>query len=44
MLRLARARLRARGRLRASGRPRLGRGVRFDLAPGALLTDRKSVV
>lgn len=38
MLRLARARLRARGRLRASGRPRLGRGVRFDLGPGALLT------
>jgi acetyltransferase-like isoleucine patch superfamily enzyme len=38
MLRLALARLRARGRLVVDGRPRLGRGVRFDLAPGALLT------
>jgi acetyltransferase-like isoleucine patch superfamily enzyme len=38
MLRLALARLRARGRLAADGRPRLGRGVRFDLAPGALVT------
>ena len=38
MLRLALARLRSRGRLTASGRPRLGRGVRFDLAPGAVLS------
>lgn len=38
MLRLALARLRARGRLAVRGRPRLGRGVRLDLAPGALLT------
>jgi acetyltransferase-like isoleucine patch superfamily enzyme len=38
MLRLALARLRARGRLTSTGRPRLGRGVRFDLAPGALLS------
>jgi acetyltransferase-like isoleucine patch superfamily enzyme len=38
MLRLALARLRSRGRLTVSGRPRLGRGVRFDLAPGALLS------
>jgi acetyltransferase-like isoleucine patch superfamily enzyme len=38
MVRLAFARLRARGRLAVDGRPRLGRGVRFDLAPGALLT------
>jgi acetyltransferase-like isoleucine patch superfamily enzyme len=38
MLRLALARLRARGRLVVHGRPRLGRGVRLDLAPGALLT------
>jgi acetyltransferase-like isoleucine patch superfamily enzyme len=38
MLRLALARLRARGRLTVSGRPRLGRGVRFDLAPGALVS------
>jgi acetyltransferase-like isoleucine patch superfamily enzyme len=37
MLRLALARLRARGRLAVQGRPRLGRGVRLDLAPGALL-------
>jgi acetyltransferase-like isoleucine patch superfamily enzyme len=37
MLRLALARLRARGRLAVDGRPRLGRGVRFDLAPGALV-------
>lgn len=37
MLRLALARLRSRGRLTAAGRPRLGRGVRFDLAPGAHL-------
>jgi acetyltransferase-like isoleucine patch superfamily enzyme len=38
MLRLALARLRARGRLAVVGRPRLGRNVRFDLAPGALVT------
>ena len=38
MLRLALARLRNHGRLAVSGRPRLGRGVRFDLAPGALLS------
>ena len=38
MLRLALARLRARGRLAVAGRPRLGRGVRFDLGPGALLS------
>src|SRR5512132_596361 len=37
MLRLALARLRARGRLAVSGRPRLGRGVRFDLGPGAVV-------
>jgi acetyltransferase-like isoleucine patch superfamily enzyme len=37
MLRLALARLRARGRLTVEGRPRLGRGVRFDVAPGALV-------
>jgi acetyltransferase-like isoleucine patch superfamily enzyme len=37
MLRLALARLRSRGRLTAAGRPRLGRRVRFDLAPGALV-------
>jgi acetyltransferase-like isoleucine patch superfamily enzyme len=37
MLRLALARLRARGRLTVAGRPRLGRGVRFDLAPGAIV-------
>jgi len=38
MLRLALARLRHRGRLAVSGRPRLGRGVRFDLAPGAVVS------
>jgi acetyltransferase-like isoleucine patch superfamily enzyme len=38
MLRLALARLRARGRLTVEGRVRLGRGVRFDLAPGALVS------
>jgi acetyltransferase-like isoleucine patch superfamily enzyme len=37
MLRLALARLRARGRLTVEGRPRLGRRVRFDVAPGALV-------
>jgi acetyltransferase-like isoleucine patch superfamily enzyme len=38
MLRLALARVRNRGRLTVSGRPRLGRGVRFDLGPGAVLS------
>jgi acetyltransferase-like isoleucine patch superfamily enzyme len=38
MLRLALARLRHRGHLTVSGRPRLGRGVRLDLAPGAVLS------
>ena len=38
MLRLALARLRARGRLTVNGRPRLGRGVRFDLEPGAVVS------
>ncbi len=38
MLRLALARLRNRGRLMVSGRPRLGRAVRFDLGPGAVLS------
>jgi acetyltransferase-like isoleucine patch superfamily enzyme len=38
MLRLALARLRNRGRLTVSGRPRVGPGVRFDLAPGAILS------
>jgi acetyltransferase-like isoleucine patch superfamily enzyme len=38
MLRLALARLRSRGRLTVSGRPRLGRGVRFDLGPGAVVS------
>jgi len=37
VLRLALARLRSRGRLTTDGRPRLGRGVRLDLAPGAHL-------
>jgi acetyltransferase-like isoleucine patch superfamily enzyme len=37
MLRLALARVRARGRLTVTGRPRLGRRVRFDLAPGAVV-------
>jgi acetyltransferase-like isoleucine patch superfamily enzyme len=40
MLRVLLARLRARGRLTTSGRVRLGRRVRFDLAPGALVTLR----
>jgi acetyltransferase-like isoleucine patch superfamily enzyme len=38
MLRLALARLRARGRLTVDGRPRVGRHVRFDVAPGALVS------
>jgi acetyltransferase-like isoleucine patch superfamily enzyme len=37
MLRLALARLHAHGRLAFAGRPRLGRQVRFDVAPGALV-------
>jgi acetyltransferase-like isoleucine patch superfamily enzyme len=37
MLRLALARLRARGGLTVTGRPRLGRGVRFEIAPGAVV-------
>ena len=38
MLRVTLARLRSRGRLTVSGRPRLGRGVRFDLGPGAVVS------
>jgi len=38
MLRVALARLRSHGRLRATGRVRIGRGVRFHLAPGAVVT------
>ncbi len=38
MLRLTLARLHAHGRLAVDGRPRLGRQVRFDVAPGALVT------
>jgi len=38
MLRLALARLNAHGHLSVDGRPRLGRNVRFDVAPGALVT------
>jgi acetyltransferase-like isoleucine patch superfamily enzyme len=38
MLRVTLARLRSHGRLRAEGRARLGRGVRFHLAPGAVVT------
>ena len=38
MMRLAFARLRAHGRLRAAGHVRIGRGVRFHLAPGAVVT------
>ncbi|MCW3050102.1 MAG: Acetyltransferase (isoleucine patch superfamily)-like protein [Solirubrobacterales bacterium] len=34
-MRLLLARLRSRGRVVAEGRPLLGRGVRFDVAPGA---------
>jgi acetyltransferase-like isoleucine patch superfamily enzyme len=42
MMRVTLARLRTRGRVRAEGRVRLGAGVRFHLAPGAvvLLEDR----
>jgi acetyltransferase-like isoleucine patch superfamily enzyme len=38
MMRVTFARLRSHGRVRAEGRVRLGRGVRFDLAPGAVVT------
>ena len=38
MIRVALARLRSHGRVRAEGRVRIGRGVRFHLAPGALVT------
>jgi acetyltransferase-like isoleucine patch superfamily enzyme len=38
MMRAALAHLRSHGRVRAYGRVRLGRGVRFHLAPGALVT------
>jgi acetyltransferase-like isoleucine patch superfamily enzyme len=45
VLRVALARLRSRGLLTTSGRPQLGRGVRFDLGPGAQLAlgDRSRV-
>src|SRR5215210_5019725 len=38
MLRVTFARLRSHGRVRAEGRVRIGRGVRFHLAPGARVT------
>jgi acetyltransferase-like isoleucine patch superfamily enzyme len=38
MLRVTLARLRSHGRVRAAGHVRIGRGVRFHLAPGAELT------
>jgi acetyltransferase-like isoleucine patch superfamily enzyme len=38
MMRVTLARLRSHGRLRAEGRVRIGRGVRFHLAPGAVVT------
>jgi len=38
MLRVTLARLRSHGRVRAGGRVRLGPGVRFHLAPGAVVT------
>jgi acetyltransferase-like isoleucine patch superfamily enzyme len=38
MMRVALARLRSHGRVRARGRVRIGRGVRFHLAPGAIVT------
>jgi acetyltransferase-like isoleucine patch superfamily enzyme len=38
MMRVALARLRSHGRVRAEGGVRLGRGVRFHLAPGAVVT------
>jgi acetyltransferase-like isoleucine patch superfamily enzyme len=38
MLRVVLARLRSHGRLRTKGGVRIGRGVRFHLAPGAVVT------
>ena len=38
MMRVTFARLRTHGRVRAEGRVRLGAGVRFHLAPGAVVT------
>ena len=38
MMRVTFARLRSHGRVRAEGRVELGRGVRFHLAPGAVVT------
>ena len=38
MFRASLARLRSRGRVRPEGRVRIGRGVRFHLAPGARVT------
>jgi acetyltransferase-like isoleucine patch superfamily enzyme len=45
MLRVALARLRSHGRVRAEGHVRIGRGVRFHLAPGAvvMLEDRCTI-
>ena len=37
-MRVALARLRSHGRVRAEGHVRIGRGVRFHLAPGAVVT------
>jgi acetyltransferase-like isoleucine patch superfamily enzyme len=37
MMRAVLARLRSHGRVRAEGRVRIGRGVRFHLAPGAVV-------
>jgi len=37
-MRVTLARLRTHGRVRAEGRVRIGRGVRFHLAPGAIVT------
>jgi acetyltransferase-like isoleucine patch superfamily enzyme len=37
-MRVTLARLRSHGRIRAEGRVRIGRGVRFHLAPGAVVT------
>ena len=37
-MRVALARLRSHGRVRAEGHVRIGRGVRFHLAPGAVIT------
>ena len=38
MMRVALARLRSHGRVRAEGHVRIGPGVRFHLAPGAVIT------